>query len=54
MEVGGRHHATTALPRGESVGTHRTGGWVGPRSGLDRPLIGILVKVFISLLAAMI
>ena len=25
-----------SLPPGERPGTHRTGGWVGPRAGLDR------------------
>jgi hypothetical protein len=24
-----------ALPRGKNPGTHCTGGWVGPRAGLD-------------------
>jgi hypothetical protein len=32
--VGGQHHAPADLPRGRP-GTHRTGGWVGPRAGLD-------------------
>jgi hypothetical protein len=32
--VGGHHHAPAALPR-ERPGTHCTGGWVGPRAGLD-------------------
>ena len=34
MGMGGQHHAPAALPR-ERPGTHRTGGWVGPRAGLD-------------------
>ena len=35
MEVGGYHHALTALPLGKRHGTHWIGGWVGPRSSLD-------------------
>jgi hypothetical protein len=31
----GQHHAPAALPPGEKPGTHCTGGWVGPRAGLD-------------------
>ena len=34
MGLGGQHQASAALPR-ESPGTHYTGGWVGPRAGLD-------------------
>jgi hypothetical protein len=34
--VSGQHHAPAALyPRGKNPGTHCTGGWVGPRAGLD-------------------
>jgi hypothetical protein len=33
--VGGRRHATVALPPGKISGTHCTGGWVGPRAILD-------------------
>jgi hypothetical protein len=34
--VSGQHHAPAALnPRGRTPGTHWTGGWVGPRAGLD-------------------
>jgi hypothetical protein len=34
--VNGQHHAPAALyPRGKDPGTHWTGGWVGPRAGLD-------------------
>ena len=32
MGVGSQHHAPAALPPGK---THCTGGWVGPRTGLD-------------------
>jgi len=32
----GQRHATTALYPRERPGTHFTGGWVGPRAGLDR------------------
>jgi hypothetical protein len=36
MGVSGQRHDTAALyPRGKSPGTHWTGGWVGPRAGLD-------------------
>ena len=34
-EVGCRHHAPTALPLGKRPGTQCTGGWVGPRAGMD-------------------
>jgi hypothetical protein len=33
--VGGQCHAPAALPRGKSPGSHRTGGWVGPRAGVE-------------------
>jgi hypothetical protein len=32
--VGGQRHASAALPR-ERPGTHRIGGWAGPKAGLD-------------------
>jgi hypothetical protein len=37
MRVSGQRHAPAALyPRGKDPsGTHCTGGWVGPRAGLD-------------------
>jgi hypothetical protein len=37
MGVSGQHHAPAALlPPGKGPpGTHWTGGWVGPRAGLD-------------------
>jgi hypothetical protein len=36
MGVSGQRHAPAALyPRGKDPGTHCTGGWVGPRAGLD-------------------
>jgi hypothetical protein len=34
MGVGGQRRAPVALPR-ERPGNHCTGGWVGPRAGLD-------------------
>ena len=34
MGVGDQHHAPAALPPGKTR-THCTGGWVGPRAGLD-------------------
>jgi hypothetical protein len=34
--VSGQSHAPAALwPRGKGPGTHWTGGWVGPRAGVD-------------------
>jgi len=35
MGVGGQRHVPAALPPGKRSGTHCTGGWVGPRAGLD-------------------
>jgi hypothetical protein len=36
MGVSDQRHAPAALyPRGKDPGTHCTGGWVGPRAGLD-------------------
>jgi hypothetical protein len=34
MDVDGQGHAP-ALPPGKRPGTHRLGGWVNPRAGLD-------------------
>ena len=34
--VRGQRHAPAALYPRERPGTHCTGGWVGPRTGLDR------------------
>jgi len=34
--VSGQQHALAALYPRERPGTHFTGGWVGPRAGLDR------------------
>ena len=34
--VRGQHHAPAALYPQERPGTHCTGGWAGPRAGLDR------------------
>ena len=34
MGVGGQRHAPAALPPGMTR-AHCTGGWVGPRAGLD-------------------
>jgi hypothetical protein len=34
--VSGERHVPAALyPRGKDPGTHWTGGWVGPRAGMD-------------------
>ena len=35
MGVGGQRHAPAALPPRKDLGAHCTGGWVGPRAGLD-------------------
>jgi hypothetical protein len=35
MGVGGKRHAPAALSPRSRPGTRRTGGWVGPRAGLD-------------------
>jgi hypothetical protein len=36
MGVVGQGHAAIVLPQGKDPGTHCTGGWEGPRGGLDR------------------
>jgi len=36
---GGQQHALAALYPQEGLSTHFTGGWVGPRAGLDRQKI---------------
>jgi hypothetical protein len=33
--VDGQRHAPAALPPGERPGTNCTGGWLGPRAGLE-------------------
>ena len=43
--VNGQQHAPAALYLRESPGTHFTGGWAGPRAGLDR--CGNLVPTWI-------
>jgi len=35
MGVGGQRHARAALNPQERPGTHCTGGWMGPRAGVD-------------------
>ena len=35
MGVGGQLHTPAALPMGKTPGIYFTGGWVGPRVGLD-------------------
>jgi hypothetical protein len=48
MGVSGQRHAPAALSPGERTpGTHCTGGWVGPRAGLDTEARG---KILSSLL----
>jgi hypothetical protein len=41
MEVSGQRYAPAAIcPREGTPGTHCTGGWVGPRAGLDTEVRG--------------
>jgi hypothetical protein len=41
MGVSGQRHAPAVLyPRGKTHGAHCTGGWVGPRPGLDTEASG--------------
>jgi hypothetical protein len=41
MGVSGQHYAPAAFnPPGKDSGTHWTGGWVGPRAGLDAEATG--------------
>jgi hypothetical protein len=46
MGVSGQRHASAALyPRGKDPpGTHCTGGWVGPRAGLDTEARGKILS----------
>jgi hypothetical protein len=45
MGVSGQRHAPAALyPRGKDPGTHCTGGWVGPRAGLDTDVRGKILS----------
>jgi hypothetical protein len=47
MGVSGQRHAPTALyTRGKDPGTHCTGGWVGPKAGLDSE---VTVKILLPL-----
>jgi hypothetical protein len=47
MEVSGQRHAPAALyPRGKDPGTHCTGGWVGPRAGLNTEVRGKILCPF--------
>ena len=36
MGVGGQRRAPATLPQGKRTGTNCIGGWVGPRTGLER------------------
>ena len=38
--MGGPHAPVASTPR-ERPGTHYTGGWVGPRAGLDRSYVNV-------------
>jgi hypothetical protein len=45
MVVSGQRDAPAALyPRGKEPGTHSTGGWVGPRAGLDTEVRGKILS----------
>jgi hypothetical protein len=45
MGVCGQHHAPAALPPGGKPGANFTGGWVGPGTGPDVPvLITVIFK----------
>jgi hypothetical protein len=35
LDRGGQLHAPAVLHPGENAGNHLSGGWVGPRAGLD-------------------
>jgi hypothetical protein len=44
--VSGQRHAPAALyPRERTSGTHCTGGWVGPRTGLDTEARGKILHL---------
>jgi len=51
MEVNGQLHAPAALAPGKAPVTQSTGGWVGPRAGLDA-MKRKTPKVFDNFLAA--
>jgi hypothetical protein len=45
MGVSGQRHAPAALyPQERTPGTHCTGGWVGPRAGLDTDVKGKILS----------
>jgi hypothetical protein len=45
MGVSGQRHAPAALyPRGKDPRTHCSGGWVGPRAGLDTEARGKILS----------
>jgi hypothetical protein len=47
MGVSGQRHAPAALyPRERTPGTHCTGGWVGPRAGLDTEARGKIICTY--------
>jgi hypothetical protein len=35
MDMSGQLHTFAALPPGKDSGTHRVGGWIGPRADVD-------------------
>jgi len=37
MGLQGKLHPLAALPPGKNLGTHFTGGWLGPRAVMDVP-----------------
>jgi hypothetical protein len=45
MGVSGQRHAPAAIyPLGKYPCTHSTGGWVGPRAGLDTEITGKIIS----------
>jgi len=48
--VSGQQHALAALYPREKPGTHFTGGWVGPRAGLDGWKISSLPGLLLSII----
>jgi hypothetical protein len=48
--VSGQRHDSAALYRGEGPpSTHRTGGWVGPRAGLDTEATGKILLLLLGI-----
>jgi hypothetical protein len=55
MEVSGQRHSPAVLyPRVRTPGTHCTGGWVGPRAGLDTEARGKILYLLIRCVSVVI